>query len=151
MPCHAAMIEKIMTVSPDDEVETTLQAMKKANVDRVPVIDAGGVIVGVFTLNMTLENLLPVSVAIGDGLGMDVHVGAAPGIALRLKKILPLRVGDLMERKFRTVHPEASLGEGIGLLIQTGQPVMVAEPKSGKLLGLITSQSVFDELNRLKD
>ncbi len=152
MPCHAAMIDKFLSVSPDDGVEQTLAAMKKAKTDLAPVVDGAGVTVGSFSLKTLLENLLPVSVNMNDGTSLDVHLGAAPGIAKRLKKISPLKVGDLMNRKFVAVHPDTPLWEGVNVLVQnSGMPILVVEPRSGKALGIITTQSALDELTRLKD
>jgi CBS-domain-containing membrane protein len=149
MPCSAAMIEKVLTALTEDEVESTVAAMKKANIDLVPVVDEKGVAVGAFTYHQLFENLLPV--AVSDGFGGSINIGAAPGVAKRLKKVLPLKVSDLMDRKITAVYPETPLWEGVGLLVQTNAPVLVVEPKSGKLLGVITNQSALDELNRLKD
>lgn len=151
MPSHAAMTDKFLSVTPDDGVEATLKAMKKANVDFVPVVDDKGAAVGVFSLDIALENLLPVSVAMAGGLQLDIQIGAAPGIAKRLKKILPLKVGDLMSRRFIAVTPETPLWEGVNQLIQNRAPIVVVEPKTGKVLGVITNQSALDELNRMKD
>lgn len=153
MPCHAAMIDQFITLSPDDEVEKALGVMKKANIDMAPVVDGTGGVIGIFSLKTLLENLLPVSINLKDGTQLSgVTLGAAPGIAKRLKKVFPLKVSDLMERQFTAVYPDTPLWEGVSQLVQNGgRPVFVIEPKSGRPLGVITTQSALDELNRLKD
>lgn len=151
MPCHAAMIDKFLSASPGDSVEQTLKAMKKAGVDFVPVVDEKGVALGIFSIDTVFENLLPVSVALSSGLQLDIQLGAAPGIAKRLKRVLPATVGDLMNRRFIAVYPETPLWEGVNQLSQTRGPILVLEPKSGKVLGVITGQSALDELNRMKE
>ncbi len=151
MPCHAAVTEKFIALSPDHEVGEALDAMKKAKVDTAPVVDADGKVVGVFSHHVLLKNLLPVSVAMGGGAQTDIRIGAAPGIAKRLKKIYPLKIGEIMDRKFPAVHPETPLWEGIGLLVQNGMPLLVIDGKSGKAQGVMNFQSALDELNRIKD
>jgi predicted transcriptional regulator len=151
MPSHAAMNDKFLTASPGDNVEDTLKAMKKAKADIVPVVDEKGAVMGVFTVGIVLENLLPVSVAMSDGIQLDIQIGAAPGIAKRLKKVLPLSVGDLMNRKFDAVYPETPLWETVNQIVMSNRPVIVVEPKSGKALGIIDSVSALEELNKLKD
>lgn len=151
MPSHAAMNDKFLTASPGDNVEETLNAMKKARADIVPVIDDKGAVLGVFTIDLVLENLLPVSVAMNDGIQLDIQIGAAPGIAKRLKKVLPLTVGDVMNRKFNAVYPETPLWETVNQIVMHNRPIIVVEPKSGKALGIINSQSALEELNRMKD
>lgn len=151
MSSRAAMNDKFLSASPGDGVEKTLNAMKKAGVSMIPVVDETGAAVGVFTIDLVLENLLPLSVAMNDGTQLDVRIGAAPGIAKRLKKVLPLSVGDLMSRKFGAVYPETPLWETVNQIVMNGKPLVVVEPQSGKALGIIDSRTAFDELNRLKD
>ncbi len=151
MSSRAAMKEKFLSASPADGVEETLTAMKKADLCMVAVVDETGAAVGVFTIDLVLENLLPLSIAMNDGVQFDIKIGAAPGIAKRLKKVLPLTVGDLMSRKFNAVYPETPLWETVNQIVMNGKPVIVVEPKSGKALGIIDSRSAFNELDRLKD
>lgn len=151
MPCHAAITEKLVTVTPEQEVEATIKALKKAQASAAVVIDENGQSVGLFTLHGLMKNLLPVSVALSGGFQADIRVNAAPGIAKRLKKVYPLKVQDLMDRKYNAIHPDTPLWEGVSLLVQHGEPLVVVEGHSGKPMGLITFQSALDELSRLKD
>lgn len=152
MPCHAAMTSEFLSLSPENDIESAAALMKQAKIDFAPVIDENGAAVGILSVRTLLENLLPVSVTVQEGIQLDIHVGAAPGIAKRLKKILPLKVSDLMERKIAGVYAETPLWEGVSLLVQNGgRPLLVLEQKSNKVIGLLTPQSAFDELSRLKD
>lgn len=150
MPCHAAASVKIVAVSPDETVEDVLAKMKKQKSDIAVVTDEDDKAAGVFTVQILLKNLLPVSVAMSDGIQLDIKVGAAPGIAKRLKKLEVVPVGDLMQRKFAFVSPEAPLWEGINLLLQYGAPLLVLD-SSGIAIGAMNSQSALEELIRLKD
>ncbi len=150
MPSHAAS-EKISTVSPDASVEDALKLLKKEKITVLPVVGDGGIIVGVFSLQALFRNLLPVSVAMSDGIQLDIKIGAAPGIAKRLKKVEVLKVSDVMERKFPVVAPETPLWESVNLLVQGGTPLVIAEPGTGRYLGMISHQSMLDELSRMKD
>ncbi|MGB4057187.1 MAG: CBS domain-containing protein [Alphaproteobacteria bacterium] len=151
MACHAAMNTKFLSLSATDGVMDALAAMKKSDADIAPVTDENGATVGILSLKIIFENLLPLSVDTGGSIG-GVHLGAGPGIAKRLNKILPLKVSDLMERKFSSLHPDTPLWEAVNSLVQNnGAPILVIEPKSGKTLGLLSAQSTFAELERLKD
>lgn len=151
MPCHTAMLDKLITVTADQSVEEAMDVLKKSDIDAVPVVDGDGILEGVFSTHILLKNLLPVSLTTGDELHMDIKVGAAPGVAKRLKKVKPLKVSELMERKFNVVAPETPLWEGVNLLVNQGPPVLVIEKESGKLLGMILEQSLIDELERVQD
>ncbi len=151
MPCHSATTKNLITASPDQTVEDVLALMKKEDVDAVPVVDEEQKLVGVFSTHVLLKNLLPVSVAMAGGLQVDVAVNAAPGIAKRLKKVGPVKISELMERKLNLVHPETPIWEGVNLLIQHGSPILVVDKETEKLFGMMTLHSVLDELQRIKD
>ncbi|MCK5284714.1 MAG: CBS domain-containing protein [Alphaproteobacteria bacterium] len=150
MPCHSAMTKDMVSVSSDQLIEDVLALMKKKNVDAVPVVDEEKKLVGLFSIHVLMKNLLPVSVAMVDGVQIDMSVQAAPGIAKRLRKVSPLPVSELMDRKFNLVYPETPIWEGVNFLIQYGSPLFVVERKTEKLLGVITLPSALDELQRLK-
>ncbi|MCB1531348.1 MAG: CBS domain-containing protein [Alphaproteobacteria bacterium] len=151
MPCHSAMIDNPLSVKTDEEVGKVLAKMKKAKTRFAAIIDKDDKLVGLFSYAILLKNLLPVSVAMADGLQLDVTVRAAPGIAKRLKKVYYLPVADFMERKVNAVHPDTPTWEGINALILHGEPILVVDPKTEKLAGMINGQSALEELIRLKD
>lgn len=151
MPCHAAITKEAMTLSPDTQVEKALKDMKKKKVEFAAVVDAGGILQGLFSYHHLLKNLLPVSVAMADGLHLDVTVRAAPGIAKRLRKVYPSTVGELMERKVNTVFPQTPIWEGVSTLASYGAPLFVIEDERGKYIGMITSESVLEELQRMQE
>lgn len=151
MPCHAAIVKKYMTLSPDDAVEDALERMKKEEIEAAPVVDKNDKLVGLFSIQILMKNLLPVSVAMADGLQLDIPIKAAPGIAKRLKKVALLKVSDIMEKKISAVLPETPTWEGINILVQNGSPLLVVESGTNRLRGVITFQSALDELERLKD
>lgn len=151
MPCHAAVTKKLVSVSVDSAIEDALGVLRKAKIDAAPVVDADGRLVGVFSLPLLFQNILPVDVAMADGLKLGMKVSAAPGLAKRLRKVLPLPVRDFMARKVNYVFPETPTWEGINLLMQHGGPLVVIDKESEKLLGVMTLQSALDELSRMGD
>ena len=152
MPCHAAMMDKPLTLSPDTEIEKALAELKKKKRDFAAVVDEDGVLIGLFSLYILMRNLLPVSVAVTGGIPLDIPIKAAPGIAKRLRKVYPLKVQELMERKkINTVYPQTPIWECINSILTHGSPVMVIEDDQGKFLGAITERSAFEELQRLQE
>ncbi|MEM7651231.1 MAG: CBS domain-containing protein [Pseudomonadota bacterium] len=151
MPSHAAIAEKTLTFDPDTEVEKALKELKKKKQEHAVVVNKSGEIEGVISLPIVMKNLLPVSVAMADGIQLDVTVRAAPGVAKRLKKIYPLKVTEIMERRFNAVHPETPIWEALNHLATSNGPLVVIDSESEKYLGVITSQSAMDELQRLQE
>lgn len=151
MPCHAAIIDKALVLKETVKVEKALKALKKANAENAAVTDENGVLIGFFSYQILMKNLLPVSVAMADGIQLDIAIPAAPGIAKRLKNVMSLTLTQFIERKsFPIVYPETPLWEGINLIVQTNMPLTVIEPESQKYIGLITHESAYDELQRLQ-
>ncbi len=151
MPSHAAIAEQSLSFSPDMEVEKALKELKKKKTESAAIVNEQGEVEGVFSLQIVMKNLLPVSVAMADGIQLDVTVRAAPGIAKRLKKVSPLAVAELMERKFKAVYPETPIWEAVNYLVSSNDPLVVVEGQNNKFIGLITSQSAMDELKRLQE
>jgi len=151
MPCHAAVIDKPLKLSPDMKVEKALAQLKKKNVEAAIVVDENDIVQGTFSIQVLMKNLLPVSVAMSDGIQLDVTVRAAPGIAKRLKKVYPLTVGELMDRKFNAVYPETPIWEGINYLVNGVSPLVVVEGDNNKFLGMITNASALEELQRMQE
>ena len=151
MPCHAAMTKDFITLTMATKVEQAIKDMKKKNVELAAVIDENGKLAGLFSYQHLLKNLLPVSVAMADGIQLDVTVRAAPGIAKRLRKIYPASVGEVMDRKFHSVFPQTPIWEGVNALITYGSPIFVVESENGKFMGMITSASTLEELERMQE
>ncbi|MGH1404368.1 MAG: CBS domain-containing protein [Alphaproteobacteria bacterium] len=149
MPCHSAIEKKSVTAKPDDSVEKTLKAMRKAKATAVAVVDDENVLLGVFSMKILLRNLIPVSVAMADGVQIDVTVQAAPGVAKRLNNVMPLDVAEVMERKPCTVSPDSAIWEGVGFLIKNGTPLCVVDEAS-KFHGFITYDSLVIDLENMQ-
>jgi CBS domain-containing protein len=140
-----------MVLAPDMEIERALAEMKKAGAEHAAVVDGGGILLGGFSCRYVLKNLLPVSVAMADGIQLDIKVSAAPGIAKRLRKVNPLKVAELMERKVAIVYPQTPIWEGVNALIMHDGPVFVVEGENNKFKGMITGASALDELQRMQE
>lgn len=151
MPCHAAIEKKSITLKADTTIEKALKELKKAKVEYAPVLD-GGVLVGLFSYQILMKNLVPVSVNMGGGVQMDVNISAAPGIAKRLKNSMLLTVDTMMERKsFPVVFPSTPTWEGVNMMVQTGLPLTVVDPETQKYVGFISQTSLLEELQRLQE
>lgn len=150
MPCYSAIVKKLVTVSPDDSVESVIVVLRKNKISAVPVVDEKGALLGLFSMKILLRNLIPVSIAMSNGVQMDIKVSAAPGVAKRLAKVKPLSVGEVMERKYPSVGPDAQIWEGVSLLTTQGGPLPVVDDK-GKFIGMITYDSIVETLEDIQD
>jgi len=145
MPCHSAICKNTVLVSYNDTVEKVLKTIKKAKVFAAAVQDDDGNFIGTFSEKVLLSNLIPVSFATSQGVQIDIKVQAAPGIAKRLAKVMPLPVSELMDRKPSTVSPDDPIWQGVATLTKHGEPLCVVDDK-GKFLGMITYESLVRDL-----
>lgn len=149
MPCHTAITKKNITSSPDDSVEKVLKDIRKAKVSACAIIDENGLFIGLFSMKILLKDLIPVSVAMTDGVEIDIKVTAAPGVAKRLENVKILPVSELMDRNPTTILPDAPIWEGVSLLTKRGEPLSVVD-SSDKFQGLITYESLVYDLENVK-
>lgn len=151
MPSHAAMIDKPKTVSPEQAVEDVLKVMKKQGLTQIPVLDEKKKFLGVFNYRHLMKNLLPVSISVGESFDtQDVVIGAAPGIAKRLRNVQLVPVRDFLEADVPKVYPQTPIWKTVDLIVRIGGPVYVVDEEE-VFLGYITEESALEELGRLKD
>lgn len=155
MLCRNALVKQVITAGPDQTISDALRLMESHGIRLLPIIDAEGRLVGQFNFNTVLSNLLPGPVTVEThglmdaNLRLDYLVDTDDQVAGRLGALLPVKLGEVMDRELRVVHPETPLWEGIRRLFQYQSPVPVVEESSGILLGLLSVQSVMCELARL--
>lgn len=149
MPCHSAIAKKNITASPEDSVEKVLKAVKKEKVSSAAIIDENGIFVGLFSRKILLSNLIPVSIAMADGVQIDVRVTAAPGVAKRLSNVKNHAVSEVMDRKPTKIKPDAPIWEGVSLLTKHGGPLCVVDDND-KFHGFLTYTSLIEDLENMQ-
>jgi CBS-domain-containing membrane protein len=151
MPAEDMMIPiaEVVTARATDTVEQAMTLLDQHYVRFLPVVDEEGRLQGMFGTHVLLKNLLPVSVTMEDGLQrLDFVIGAAPGVSKRLHKLLPVEIGTILQRDPVVVHSDTATWEVIRLIVRHGSPLPVVEEKTGKLLGIVTEQSIIADMNR---
>ena len=81
----------------------------------------------------------------------DVSVAAAPGMIKRLQKAMPLPIDQFLERNVQSVNPDTPIWQGVNLLVNNGDPIVVLEEGGQKFEGLIFQATAYAELDRLRD
>jgi|TARA_R110002126_G_scaffold13118_2_gene56357 CBS-domain-containing membrane protein len=147
MPCRNALITDVVSCHPDDTVEKVMAIMEEKRIRHVPVIDENNVLMGMFGYSHLLNELLPVSVKMEDGLQrLNFVIGASPGVAKRLRKVYKNAVKDHLFKDVCVVSPDTPTWEATRLIVKYGSPLPVLEENTGKFVGLISEQSLFAEL-----
>jgi len=150
MPCNTAMITDVITISPEMSVGDAMQILEEKRIRTAPVVDDQNVLLGVFSTQHLMNSLLPVSVTMEDGLQrLNFVIGASPGVAKRLKKMMPKKVKDVMDEDVVVVGPETQIWESIRLMVKYGSPIPVVDEKTGVLKGLMSEQAAIEEMRQL--
>ncbi len=151
MPCQIAMITDVVTVKPEMSVEDALHLLEEKRIRAVPVVDDNHRLVGMFSFKQLLNKLLPVSATMEDGLQrLNFVIGTAPAVAKKLRKIK----GDKVENHLNTedvvvLHPETPTWETLRLIVRHGSPLPIITPSDGRLVGLLTEQSLLESLESI--
>lgn len=147
MPNTHFMIENVITVSPGQLVGEVMDLFEHEHIRSVPVTDLNGVVVGLFSLRSVLSHLLPAAATMEDGVQrLDFIIGAAPGVAKRLRKLREKKVEDVMEKNCVVAHEDTPTWEIVRLMAKHGSPLPVVEEKTGKLKAMVSSQTLLHGL-----
>ena len=148
MSCQDAMLPEPIKVAPDMSVEDAIHLLESHKISAAPVVDGDGTLLGVFSMKILLQNLIPVSVMMVDGMRLDMKMGAAPGVGKRLAHVKPLPVSELMERKVTIVQATTPLWEAVSMLTKHGGSLSVVD-EDMKFMGMITYASLVGALDRI--
>jgi CBS domain-containing protein len=140
----------LVTVMPDDDIETLVRRMRRHELPGVPVVNEGGRCVGIVT-----EADLVLSDEQGD-LHLPHFIELFGGVVFleplrhfehRLRKAVGLNVRDVMTDELTTIGPDAGVHEAGRLIAESGHnrlPVI----EHGRLIGVVTRVDVLEALTR---
>lgn len=159
MPCSDAMItNELITATPDMRVEDALELFQKHRIRSVPIVDADGKFLGIFNFHHLLNSILPAPLGLQKedrrmrafDLSLDHLTGQTEWLASRLQSLMERKLEAVMVRDIETVDPDTPLREGVRLMANNGSPLPVVDEKTGKLAGLISSQSAIRTILQIK-
>lgn len=155
MFCRNALVPQVITAGPDETIGDALRLLNKHGIRALPIVDAAGKLVGQFNFDAVLSNLLPGPVTVephglmDTNLRLDYLVDTEDHVAKRLRELMQVKLSEVMVPEPKVVHAQTPLWEGIRRLFQYGSPLPVVEEDTGRLLGLMSVQSVMCELAKL--
>lgn len=142
------MERDVVTVSPDDDVETLLRVLREHELPGVPVVKAAGRCVGIVTeadLVLSEEDAdlhLPHYIALFGGF---VFLEPLKRFESRLQKAFASKVADMMTADPVTVAPGVPVEEAARLIAERRHnrlPVV----EHGRLVGVVTRLDVLEAL-----
>jgi len=129
------------------DTDTVADATRRMLADRVsdlPVVDASGSLVGLFSLDRLYAALLPRAALVGDGLADLAFVSDTLGqLRAKMRELDDDPVREFTVMPDHVVHPDTTPVQIILLLHQGANNIPVVAPDTGKLLGMVSARDVL--------
>jgi acetoin utilization protein AcuB len=123
------MTTDVITISPDADVETAYDLMKRHNIRRLPVVDANGALIGIVTDRDVRQVLIPWKSSKEE---REFYYFASE-----------VTIGEIMTSDVVTIRPDTDISE-VARLIHThkigGLPVV---EDANKVVGMITAMDIL--------
>jgi CBS domain-containing membrane protein len=155
MFCRNAMLTDVVKAGPDGTIQDAVHLLQQQNIRALPIVDADGRLLGLFSFDLILADLLPKALQIEEyelknaDLRLDYLVDTEGNMAERLRVLLPVKLADVMNPQVRVAHPDTPLVEGVRLLAKHGSPIPIVDGQTHRLLGLLTVQQAIAHLTTL--
>jgi CBS domain-containing protein len=144
------MDAQLVTVTPQDDIESLVRLLRRHELPGVPVVNDGGRCVGIVT-----EADLVIADEQGD-LHLPHYIELFGGVVFleplrhfeeRLRKAVGLTVKDIMTSELTTIEPDAGVQQAGRIIAESGHnrlPVI----EHGRLVGVVTRVDVLEALTR---
>lgn len=139
------MTKELIAISPETEITKAAEILLEKAINGIPVVDAGK-LVGVLCQSdlIAQQKKLPIP-SVFTLLDGFIPLGSAKHFEKAFLKIAATKVADSMTRDPVTVHPETSIEEIAGLMVDKNfHTIPVVE--NGKLVGIIGKEDVLKTL-----
>lgn len=136
--------ENSLRLKDNDTISTAAQMLLANKLSALPVVDAAGRYLGIFSMNRLLSLLLPKAVLIEGGV-TDLSFMSDPMEILceRMREHGPQPVGVVLEKNARVLHPDTPLLETVLLLYRGENDIPVVDRDSGQLLGMVAGADLL--------
>jgi len=146
MKAKDIMTREVITVTPEEKVETVAGILARNRISGVPVVDSAGRLVGVVTENdliVRAKNLhIPFYITLFDSI---VFLENPRRFNRELKKFTASRVEQIMTNQVVTVDEETPVAEIASIMTEKAinrVPVM----RDGRLVGIVTRNDIVRSL-----
>jgi CBS domain-containing protein len=131
----------------DDTVGQALDRMLDDRVYDLPVVDADGAFLGMFTLVQVYSLLLPRAALLGHGMeDLTFLSDTLKQLREKMREIEHDAVRDLVVKPDDVIHPDTTPLELVLLLHKGANNVPVVERDSGRLVGMVSARDLLSAL-----
>ena len=149
MTCQTIMLSDPVTVLESASLADAIDLLFRHGIKNLPVVDANGRYKGLFGIHTLVRHLLPRAAT----LNADTHIGDLAFVhdsLENLKERLSDRLNEAVllfaDTALRPLAPDMSLIETLLQLHRHHHNLPVADPHTGRLLGIVTYWSLLAKL-----
>ncbi|MBI5873142.1 MAG: CBS domain-containing protein [Candidatus Omnitrophica bacterium] len=143
MKISEIMTRKVNSISPEAPVMDGIKALFTNKISGLPVIDASGKIVGMFTEKDVLRNILPSYLA---QVGKFVYENSPKTIKCKVERLPEHKVSELMRREVVKVSEDASIYEVAHIMLTQNVRRIPVVDKNDVMVGIVARSDVLDNI-----
>ena len=139
MKVKEIMIKDVVSIKPDDNAKDALALLFKMQISGLPVIDAQGKLVGMFTEKGVLRQILPSYL---EKVGRFVYEENPKSIKKKFQDLINLSVSQLMRKEVITIDENTSLCEVARLMLTQKIRRIPILDKEKKIIGIVSREDI---------
>ncbi|MCI5142145.1 MAG: CBS domain-containing protein [Candidatus Electrothrix sp. ATG1] len=143
MDCRICMGPITTPLYTDQSAGTVIDFLRKHHLEFVPIVDRDNTFAGLVSTEKLMRMLLPKSIGMMRGIQHASYLReSAKDFQVRMDTIRSRRVGDLLDSRVKTVHPDDSLVDAL-TVISRRQYIVPVVDNDGLLVGAISYFSIM--------
>jgi CBS-domain-containing membrane protein len=143
MKVKEIMEKDVVSVKTEDNVLDALRLLFKMEISGLPVVDANGKLVGMFTEKDVLSHLLPSYI---EKVGRFVYEENPKSIKKKFSGLNRLRVSEVMRKEVVTTRPDTTLCEVARVIITKKTRRVPVVDETGKMVGIVARCDILKAL-----
>lgn len=140
MKAKEVMKEYVVSVKPDDNARDALDLLFKMEISGLPVIDAQGQLVGMFTEKEVLSHILPSYI---EKVGRFIYEEDPKSTKKKFAELSRIKVSQLMRRDVVSTSEDVALCEVARVMLTKKARRLPVLDKSGKVAGIVARGDII--------
>lgn len=137
------MTKKVRTLSPEMPVKDAIGALLVQKISGLPVVDASGKIIGMFTEKDVLRNVLPSYIS---QVGKFVYENTPKTVTSKVAKLDEYKVADLMRHEVVTVTQDTPVSEVAHIMLTQNVRRIPIVDQDGTMVGIAARSDVLENI-----
>lgn len=140
MKVKEIMSKQVFSIKPDDNAKEALEILFKMKISGLPVIDAQGKLVGMFTEKDILTYILPSYI---EKVGRFIYEENPRSTKKKFAELKNIKVSQLMRREVIATSEDTTLCEVARIMLTQKARRLPVLDKSGKVVGIVAREDVL--------